>query len=441
MNNSKSASNTILPLEKLKIAKAKGVYLIDEFGNQILDAAAGSLVASIGHGRKRVVDVVAKNLLDKGYVLPLLQHVEREPLIQELRTHWLPEPLTQINFTCGGSEGNDLAIRLALQYQQILGFSKKTKIIGREPSYHGTTFLTLTVGGHAERRRSLESVLEHHPKAQTPYSLRFPTGENTDICDYYVKSVEQAIAQEGADSVAALIAEPITGTSGGALVPPDNYWPRIRKLCDKHGILLIMDEVMTGFGRTGTKFACDHWGLIPDLLVGSKGLAAGYAAISGVYFKPEIMQALQSEKLGIMFYTFAAQPAACAAANEVLKIVREENLIDNVVARGAQLKTKLEASFSNHPNVAEVRGRGLLWAVEIVANRETLEQYPKESNITNRIANAALRRGVLFYRGGTGDVRDVICIGPPYTINETEINHCVEVLSAAINEIVNSEKT
>jgi len=429
--------NPIPPQAGLRIAKAEDVYLITDKKQRILDAAGGAIAASIGHGRKRVVDAMAKALREEGYVLPSLQHPRREQLSAELREHWLPQPLNQVYFTCGGSEGNDLAIRLALQYQQVLGHSRRTKILGREPSYHGTTLLTLAAGNHAARRRGLTASLPGHPKVPAPYMLRCPLGRHhPDAGDYYVELTQRAIDREGPETIAALIAEPITGTSGGALVPPDDYWPRIRQLCDRHGILLILDEVMTGIGRTGTEFACNHWQLVPDILIGSKGLGAGYGAISGVYLKSRIIEALQAEGLGIMFYTFAAQPAACAAATEVLGIIREEQLMKDVRMHGNRLGNGLAERFAQHPHVADVRGKGLLWAVEIVADRDSLQQFPEELDIAQKVVDAALQQGVLFYKGGTGEVRDIVCIGPPFTMTEEHLDYCIETLARAVDQVM-----
>ncbi len=218
-------------------------------------------------------------------------------------------------------------------------------------------------------------------------------------------------------------------------MPPEAYWPGVRQLCDEHGLLLILDEVMTGFGRTGKRFGYQHWDIEPDVLVAGKGLAGGYAPIGGVYASEPIGDALQQAGLGVMFHTFGAHPAACAAATEVLNILTEEDLVNRAARRGEQLKGRLEEAFAQHPHVAEVRGRGLLLAIEVVQNRDTLTPYPESANVSNRIVGRALDRGVFFYGGGTGEVRDIVCMGPPFTLEDEHIDTMVRVLVEAVDAV------
>ncbi|MFU8814419.1 MAG: aspartate aminotransferase family protein [Pseudomonadales bacterium] len=418
------------------IVRAQGVYLYTDDGRRLLDAAGGAIVANIGHGRERVVARVAEATRDCTYVVPPWITPSRRALAENLERDWLPENLTRIHITSGGSEAVESALKMALLYQAAIGQPQRTKIISRSVSYHGTTVSTTALSGHPARKRGLEHALVSHPHVFTPYPLRCPLGSHhPDAARFYLDDLRDTLAREGPEQIAALVAEPITGSSGGAIVPPDGYWPEVRRLCDEHGVLLILDEVMTGFGRTGKPFGYQHWDSQPDILVAGKGLAGGYAPIGGVYASERVGAALKNAGMNVMFHTFGAHPAACAAAAEVLNILVEEDLVARAASQGAVLKAQLQDAFAEHPHVAEVRGKGLLLAIEVVRDRETLEPYPESASVSNRIVGSALRRGVFFYGGGTGEVRDIVCMGPPFIIDDEHVDTMVRVLAEAVDEI------
>ena len=273
-----------LPSRNIYIERAEGIHLYEKSGKQIIDAAGGAIVANIGHGRQRVADAVAKATKDYSYVVPPWLTPSREAMLKVLQEHWLPSHLTRVHCTSGGTEANEAAMKMALHYQQAIGETKRTKIIGRSVSYHGTTLATASISGHPARKKGLEGALPKFPEVQTPYPLRCPLGSHhPDTGAYYADLLRDVIESEGADQIAGFLAEPITGSSGGAIVPPADYWPAIKAICDEYGILLILDEVMTGFGRTGTKFGYQHWPIEPDILISGKGLAGGYAPLDGVF--------------------------------------------------------------------------------------------------------------------------------------------------------------
>ena len=425
-----------IPANTLEIVGAKGVYLHTDAGKRILDAAGGAIVANIGHGRERVVQRIAQATRDFTYVVPPWMTPSRRDLTRALTDHWLPAELNHIHVTSGGSESVESAVKIALQYHAAQGEKDRGIIIARSPSYHGTTLTTASLSGHAASKRGLETGLTEHPVVPTPYPLRCPLGEDhPDMGDYYAQALEDTINQAGAERVAAFLAEPITGSSGGAIVPPDGYWPRVREICDRYGVLLILDEVMTGFGRTGEKFGFQHWDICPDILVSGKGLAGGYAPLGGVFATAAIGDAIATAQMNVMFHTFGAHPAACAAAAEVLTILIEEQLTERAAEMGALLADKLESALGQHPHVAEVRGRGLLQAVEIVRERDTLETYPESDNIASRIVAKAIDNGVFFYGGGTGEIRDIVCMGPPFIVEESHLDAMVETLTLAIDQV------
>lgn len=415
------------------LQRAEGAFLYLDNGAKVLDAAGGAIVTNIGHGRKDVADAIHAALMNATYVVPPWLTPEREALVDELTTHWLPPHLTRMHLCSGGSEGNESAMKIAVQYQQSRGKPNKNKILARSVSYHGTTITTAAVSGHQSRKRGLETILQTYPQIQTPYPLRCPLGpHHPDAADYYVQNLIDTIESLGADNIAALIAEPLNGSSGGAITPPPNYWNRVQDILKENDILLIMDEVMTGFGRCGRKFGSDLYDIKPDLMVGGKGLSGGYAAIGGVYGRPEIAQSITDAGLDVMFHTFAALPHACAAAVKVLQILREESLVDRAAETGKALMDRLQSKFGQHPNVAEIRGEGLLIGFEVVKDRETLEPFPVEDGITGKMVAAGLAAGAFFYPGGTGEVRDIICLGPPLGIGEAEMDIIETALEAAL---------
>ena len=216
-------------------------------------------------------------------------------------------------------------------------------------------------------------------------------------------------------------------------MPPDDYWPRLAAICRRHGVLLIADEVMTGFGRTGRNFAVDHWGVVPDILVGGKGLAGGYAPMGGLYATEAVLAPLAERGEDFMFYTYGAHPASCAAALAVLTIVEREGLVARAAEQGKRLLDRLRSALAEHPHVAEVRGLGLLLAVELVRDRATLEAFPADVKFTSRVVAAGFGQGAFFYPGGAGTARDLVCLGPPFTITDDEIEFIATALPKAID--------
>jgi adenosylmethionine-8-amino-7-oxononanoate aminotransferase len=421
-----------------QISRAEGAYLYTPDPSQpsgeraILDAAGGAVVSNIGHGRREVGEAFARASARTTYVVPPFATEDRVELVARLREKWLPDGLTRAVFTSGGSESVDAALRLARQHHLSAGRPERWKVIGRDLSYHGVTLATLAVGGHLKRRKGFEPWLTELPKAPACYCLRCPMQQSYPSCKVACATALEALIQrEGAESIAAFIAEPIGGSTAGALDPPDEYWPTIVEICRRHGILVIADEVMTGFGRTGRPMAVDHFGVVPDILVGGKGLAGGYAPMGGIFAKEEVIEPIAARGDELMFFTYSAHPASCAAANTVLGILEDEKLVERSAEMGARLRARL-GSLESHPNVAEVRGRGLLQAVEIVKDRDSLEPFPAEARVTGKIVAAGLGDGVFFYPGGCDPARDVITLGPPFIIGDEEIEKIASVLEKAI---------
>jgi adenosylmethionine-8-amino-7-oxononanoate aminotransferase len=416
----------------LRIARAEGAWLYTEDGHAILDAAGGAIVANVGHGRREVAEAYARELERVTYVVPPFATESRVRLVERLVSRWLPAGLTRVAFASGGSEAVDTALRIARLHHLCAGRAGRWKVIGRDLSYHGTTLATLAVGGHTKRRVGFEPWLPPLPKAPACYCWRCPLGKSYPSCrTACADEVERAIVEAGPDTVAAVIAEPIGGSTAGALVPPDEYWPKVAEICRRHGVLLIADEVMTGFGRTGKKFAVDHWGVTPDILVSGKGLTGGYAPMAGIFASEAVVAPLVERDQLLMFFTYSAHPAACAAADRVLQILEREALVARAAAMGEKLGKRLSALLA-HPNVGDVRGRGLLWAIELVADKATREPFPARVGFTNRVVAAGLEHGIFAYGGGVDPARDVIAFGPPFTIGEHEIDLIGERMERAL---------
>lgn len=422
------------PMENnLHIASGEGVYLTTRDGQKIIDAAGGAIVVNIGHGRTEVAEAVARTTGQSTYIVPPFLTDERIALVERLQRDWLPPTLTRINMTCGGSEGVESAMTMAIKYHAAQGRRNKHKIVGRSISYHGTTLATAAVGGHVARKKDLAHALPTYPSTLTPYPLRCPSD---DPRAYYVDAFRQTLSDEGPDTVAAFLSEPIVGSSGGAIVPPDGYWEDIQTICREHDILLIMDEVMTGFGRTGLDFGYQHWGIEPDILVSGKGLAGGYSPLAGIFATEAVATAIESGGMSIMFHTYGAHSAGCAAANVVLEILRRENLVERAAEKGKILSELLEKKFSSHPHIAETRGRGLLQAIEIVRDRDTLEPFDIDANLAYNVMFEALSRGVFVYAGGTGVVRDIVCLGPPFIVEDDELEVIVDTLAESVDSVI-----
>ena len=443
MSDARDARLPFLPTGRgapLHVARAEGCWLETREGHRILDAAGGAILVNVGHGRREVAEVVARALEEVTYVVPVFATEHRLRLVERLVDRWLPAGLGRVYLTSGGSESMDAALRLVRQHFVSAGQPERWKILGRELSYHGTTLATLAVGGHAKRRAGFEPLLLDLPKAPACYCLRCPLGLRYPDCRVAcADEVERAIERAGPESVAAFVAEPIGGSTAGALVPPPEYWQRVAEICRRHGVLLVMDEVMTGFGRTGRRFAVEHFGITPDVLVGGKGLTGGYAPLGAVFASEAVVAPIAERGDDFMYYTYGAHPASCAAADRVLEILEREDLVRRAAQMGEKLRAAL-APLERHPHVAEVRGLGLLQAVELVRDRATLEPFPAAARLGQRIVVEGILRGVFFYPGGVDPARDVVCLGPPFVVSDAEIETIARVLAESIDAAVAGAK-
>lgn len=421
MTLDRSAKYPFLPGSvQATITGGAGSYLHTADGRRILDAGGGAIVTNIGHGRPEAGEAAAAAMAGAAYVVPVWATEHRLRLIEHLQDGWLPDGMTRCLFVSGGSESVDSAMRIARQHHVAKGDVDRWKVIGREISYHGATLATLSVSNHDRRRASLEPMLVDQPKA--------------DFFD--AEAVRKLVEAEDPSTVAALVVEPVSGASGGALVPPDDYLPGLRSICDDHGILLICDEVMTGFGRTGANFGVDHVGVVPDLLVGGKGLGGGYMPIGGVFATDRVVEPIAEAELLVMYFTFSGTDAACAVADRVLTIMEDEDLVARAATMGAKLGDMLQEAFCDHPNVSDVRGRGLMQGVELVKDRESGAHF--DGALAPAAVGEALDRDCWIYPAGCAGVPDALLFGPPYTVSDDELAAMVSIAVESVDAAVAS---
>ena len=382
-----------------------GCYLHTTDGRRILDAAGGAIVGNIGWGRQEVADAIAAAAKGAAYSIPLWPTPQRLDLHDRLVERWLPEGFGHVFFTSGGSESTDSSIRLARAYQLAKGRPDRWKVVGRHPSYHGLTIGTLAVASHTARQRGFEPLL-----------LPFPKVPWDDP-----EAVVRIIEQEDPNTISAFIAEPITGAAGACLTASDEYWRAVTETCKRYDILVIVDEVMTGYGRTGLTFGHQHFPIEPDVLVGGKGLGGGYVPIGAVAAKNEVAEALRNS--GFMYFTFTGNDLACAGAIAVLEVLERESLVQRVAEIGPLLERRLRAELADHPLVTDIRGRGLFYGVELTCDRDA-------------VVSAALARDLWVYPAGSGPVPNAVMIAPPFVIDETEIDQLVGTLRATLDAFV-----
>jgi adenosylmethionine-8-amino-7-oxononanoate aminotransferase len=424
--------------EPLRIERAEGAWLFTTDGRRILDAGAGAVVVNIGQAREEIAQVAAEEVARLNYIVPVWSSAARERLTARL-ARWTPPGLNRFFFTSGGSEAVEAALKFAIMYQKVRGKPHKKKIISRWFSYHGNTLGALSVGGNLGRRADYEHVLLDWPHIGPPFCYRCPWGKTYPGCDIdCATALEQEIVKQGADSVAAFIAEPMMGATGGAVQPVKEYWPRLAEICRQNDILLIADEVMTGFGRTGERFAVNHWMVKPDLLIGGKGLTGGYFPMGMVAVDERLVQECERAGADFMFYTYSAQPLGCAIADKVLEIMEREHLVERAAELGARLGAQLRELLSGHQMVGDIRGTGLFWGIEIVRDKAAKTPYTPELRVTDRVIGAALKHGLFVYptsgmAGRAGG--DGVMVTPPFVIGPPEIEYIIGNLRAAFDEV------
>ncbi len=413
----------------------KGVRLTNIEGQTFIDGLSSMWNVYLGHGRKELINAVARQSKKLAFATAYAGSTNELAieLVKTLKRLVYPN-IEAFYFTLGGSDATDTSIRTARFYWQAKGFPQKQKIIARKLSYHGSTVGAASATGVEEFSQGFGPRLPGFLHIESPNPYRFTTIRK-DVSPGIAAAdlLEEAILREGPETVAAFIAEPVQGGGGGVLVPQDDYFPRIRKICDKYNVLLISDEVITGFGRTGRWFALEHWGVQPDIVQFAKGITSGYFPLGGIGVSKDIKETLDSVESGKRWwhgYTASAHPVGCAVALANLRIIEKERLVKRSEKLGRRLLKGLKA-LEKHPHIGEVRGLGLLVGVEFVADKKTKERFSSELGIGKRVRQELLARGVL-----TRVLDDVICLAPPLVISEKDIDHIAQSVKEAMTEAI-----
>jgi len=422
----------------------KGLIIRDQTGKEYIDASGGAAVSCVGHSHPDVLDAMRAQIdtLEYAHTSFFTTQVAEE-LADDLAAH-APAGLDHVFYVSGGSEAIEAALKLARQYFVEIGQPQRRHLIARRQSYHGITAGALAVGGRAWQRKAFAPLLieTHHVSPVYEYREKL-SGESPEAYgERLAHELEDKINELGGENVIAFIAEPVVGATMGAVPSVPGYFKRVREICDRNGILLILDEVMCGMGRTGTLHACEQDGVSPDLMAIAKGLGGGYAPIGALLLQGKIFKALAEGSGSFQHsHTYTGHPLACAAALAVQRVIRRDNLLANVREQGVRLSRRLNERFGNHPFVGDVRGRGLFQGIEIVADRGTKETFDPARKIHARIKKEAMARGLMVYpMGGTVDSLrgDHVLLAPPFILDAAAVDTIVERLGEAVDAAVSA---
>lgn len=423
-------------------ASAQGVYITDTEGRQYLDGSGGAAVTSVGHAHPEVLAAMRAQIDNLCYAHTGFFTTDAAEELAEKLVKLAPEPLNHVYLVSGGSEAVEAALKMARQYFVEVGQPQRRHIIARRQSYHGNTIGALATGGNAMRRQQFQPLLPETHHVSPCYAYRDKgNGETPEAyAARLADELEAKIRELGPECVMAFVAEPVVGATLGAVAAEADYFKRIRKICDHHGVLLILDEVMCGMGRTGTMFACEQEGISPDIVTIAKGLGGGYQPIGAVMLSSAIYDSFANGSgLFQHGHTYLGHPVAAAAANKVVEIIARPDTLANVNAMGERLQKGLEAALGTSPYVGDIRGRGLFRGIELVADREHKTPFDPARKIHVKVKRQAMARGLISYpMGGTidGVYGDHILLAPPYTINAGEIDLLIERITQAIDAAI-----
>jgi adenosylmethionine-8-amino-7-oxononanoate aminotransferase len=418
------------------IARGEGVWIWDIDGHRMVDGVGGLWSANFGHSNRRVRDAIVAQLDELPYFNTFrgTTHPRAIELSEALARMMAPENIGAVMFGSGGSDAVEAALKLARQYWKVRGQADRSKFISLRQGYHGVHFGGMSVNGNTNFRRAYEPLLPGCFHVDTPWLYRNPyTEDPIELGRICAELLEREIVFQGPDTVAAFIAEPVQG-AGGVIVPPENYWPAVRQVCDRHGVLLIADEVVTGFGRTGRLFGTRLWNVNADIWCLAKGISGGYIPLGATAIGQRIVDAFLEAPAGIGSithgYTYSAHPVAAAAALESLKLVEELDLPGNAGRVGAHLQARLREFLVRHAHVGDVRGIGLMACIELVESKAGRKTLPRGSDLPLKVARAAYRRGAMVRVSGPN-----IILSPPLVITREETDILIDALDAAFGEV------
>ncbi|AUM74980.1 aspartate aminotransferase family protein [Paracoccus jeotgali] len=425
-----------------RAVSGEGVWIADAQGKRYLDGSGGAAVTALGHGNAEVLDAMRRQMDAIAYAHTSFFTTDAAESLADRLVGLAPGGLEHVYLVSGGSEAVEAALKMARQYFVEIGQPQRRHIIARRQSYHGNTIGALATGGNEWRRRQFQPILPETHHVSPCYAYRdMAAGESPE--EYGARlavELDETIRRLGADEVIAFVAEPVVGATLGAVTAVPGYFRAIREVCDRHGVLLILDEVMCGMGRTGTIFAHEQEGIAPDLVTIAKGLGGGYQPIGAVMLSDRIYRAF-AEGSGLFQHghTYIGHPIAAAAADKVVEIMARPGMMENVQAMGERLQSGLESRLGQHPNVGDIRGRGLFRGVELVADRDSKTPLDPALKTHAKIKKEAMARGLMCYpMGGTIDgVRgDHVLLAPPYIIAPEEVDILVDRLGDAIEAVL-----
>jgi L-2,4-diaminobutyrate transaminase len=421
------------------ITTAKDCHITDRDGAQLLDAFAGLYCVNVGYGRQEIAEAIADQARELAYYHAYVGHgTEASITLSKMILDRAPKGMSKVYFGLSGSDANETNVKLVWYYNNILGRPEKKKIISRWRGYHGSGLVTGSLTGLELFHKKFDLPLAQVLHTEAPYYFRRPRQDMTgaQFTAHLVAELEALIAREGADTIAAFIGEPVLGT-GGIVPPPEGYWPAIQAVLRKHDILLIADEVVTGFGRLGCMFGSDHYGLEPDLITIAKGLTSAYAPLSGSIIGHRMWKVLEqgTDENGPIGHgwTYSAHPVGAAAGVANLKLLDDLKLIENAGRVGAYLNTQMRAALAEHPHVGEVRGEGMLCAIELVKDREGPAFFDVADKIGPRVAAALLGHGVI---GRAMPQGDILGFAPPFCLTQSQADEVVAKTVKAISEVI-----
>ena len=422
--------------------RGEGSYIFDDSGKSYLDASGGAAVSCLGHAHPTVIKALHRQLDELTYAHTSFFTSEQAEKLAHRLCLEAPKGIDRVYLVSGGSEAVEAALKLARQYYVEKGEPNRKTIIARQQSYHGNTLGALAAGGNKWRRDQFAPLLidTHHIAPCFAYRGKNESENDFEYGQRVANELEQKLLELGPETVMAFIAEPVVGATAGAVTAVDGYFRRIREICDKYGVLLVLDEVMCGMGRTGYLYACEHDETRPDIICIAKGLGAGYQPIGAMLCSSAIYAVIEN---GSGFFqhghTYLGHPMAAAAANAVLEVLIDQNLLSDVIPKGDALEDLLNANFNQHPHIGDIRGRGLFRAIELVEDRATKAPFDPELKLAAKIKKSAQNNGLLCYpMSGTidGKLGDHVLLAPPFVISNNELDELVHKLSVTIDQVI-----
>jgi putrescine aminotransferase len=422
--------------ERLQIVKSDGLYVWDEKGHKMIDGFAGLWCVNVGHGRPEVREAICRQMDQQiyGQLFEGVMHPRAAELAEKLVQMTRQEDMARVLYGTGGSDAIETALKVARQYWRTQGMAGRTKFISLKNAYHGVHFGGVSVSGINAFKLNYEPALGGCSQIDTPWLYRNPwTDDPEELGRICANLLEREIQHQGPETVAAFIAEPVQG-AGGVIVPPANYWPLVREICDRYGVLLIADEVVTGFGRSGCMFGSRGWGVKPDIMAFAKGLTAGYIPLAATMLNRRIADAIENNAdfSGALLtgYTYGGHPLGCAAALAVLDIVEKEDLPGNAARLGRYMLEQLKPFEQNYRSVGNVRGKGLMLAIDLVSDKKTREMLPPTSDLAWRLAAATREAGVVVRPVGSK-----LVLAPPLVLDQERADVIVSALKVAFDSI------